>query len=145
MRTSALRKSAWGERGVALIESVVATFLLGVLVASALGGVLFGITGARSSQARAAAAAWEQSELDYLLLQGYSGLAVSTRTLTQSTGYTTYGDYAEPRIPTGFDHAVVDIEDDAGVPVKQVTVKLYQTTSSPYTVFSTYISDFTSP
>ena len=120
-------------------------FLLGVLTASALGGLLFGITGAHSSQARAAAAAWEQSEMDYLLLQGYSGLAVLTRTLTPSTGYTTYGDYAEPQIPTGFDHAIIEIRDIAGEPVRQVTVALYQAPSSPYTVFSTYISNVTPP
>lgn len=145
MSSSTFSRFSGGEGGVALVESVVAMFILGVLTASALGGLLFGITGAHSSQARAAAAAWEQSELDYLLLQRYAGLAVSTRTLTRSTGYTTYGDYAEPQIPTGFDHAIVDVQDVAGEPVRQVTVTLYQTPSSPYTVFSTYVSNVTSP
>lgn len=133
------------ERGVALLESVVSIFLLGVLVTSAFGGLMFGITGAHQGRARVAASAWQQAEFDYLLLHGYSGLAVSARTLTQSTGYTTYGDYAEPSIPTGFDHAVVDVRNLLGVPVKQLTVTLYQTPLSPYATFSTYLSNFTSP
>ncbi len=140
MNSPALRRSVRGERGFALLESVLSIALLGILASSALGGLLFGITAARSSQARASAAAWEQMELDYLLLQGYSGLSVSTRTLTQARGYTTYGEYSEPQIPAGFDHAVVRVDAVAGMSVKQVTVTLYQSPSSPYSVFSTYIS-----
>ncbi len=122
-----------------------ATFLLGILTTSAFGGLLFGITGAHHSLARTSASAWVQEEMDYLLLQGYSGLAVSTRTLTPSDGYTTYGQYSEPRIPAGFDHAVVGIQAVEGVPVKQVTIALYKAPSSPFTVFSTYTSNFTYP
>ena len=137
---------AWhGQRGFTLMETVVATAVLGILVTSALGGLLFGITEARYSQNRAAASAWEQAELEYLLLQGYSGLSISTRTLTQTTGYTTYGGYSEPQIPAGFDHATVSVQAVAGVTVKQVTATLYQTASSPYTVFSTYLSNYTHP
>ncbi len=147
MSSSALRRhlSFRSERGVALLESVVTTALLGILVTSALGGLLFGLTATRHSVNRAAASAWEQAELDYLLLQGYSGLPISVRTLTSSTGYTTYGEYSEPLIPAEFDHAVVIVQAVAGVPVNQVTVTLYQTPSSPYTVFSTYISNSTHP
>jgi type II secretory pathway pseudopilin PulG len=142
---SALRRTWRSERGFALLESVVSLVLLGMLVSSAMGGLLFGITGAHHSLARATASAWEQAELDYLLLQGYSGLSISARTLTQSIGYTTYGQYSEPQIPAGFDHALVTIQPVDGVSVKQVTVTLYQAPSSPYTIFSTYISKFTGP
>lgn len=133
------------ERGVTLLESVMATFLLGVMATSAFGGLLFGVTSVHQSQARASASAWAQEEIDYLLLQGYAGLPVSTRTLGPSEGYTRYGQYAEPRIPAGFDHAVVDIGAVDRVPVKQVTITLYQGPSSPYTTFSTYVSNFTYP
>ena len=145
MNPTVRERSRRAERGVALLESVVSVFLLGVLVTSAFGGLMFGITGAHQGRARTAASAWQQAEFDYLLLQSYSGLAVSTRTLTRSTGYTIYGDYAEPSIPSGFDHAVVDVRDLIGVPVKQLTVTLYQTPSSPYATFSTYLSNFTVP
>ena len=133
------------ERGFALIEAVVSMFLLGVLATSALGGLLFAMMGARSDLARASASAWEQAELDYLSLQGYANLPASTRTLTQSDGYTVYGGYTEPTIPEGFDHAVVSVQDVVGLQVKQLTVTLYETSSTPYTVFSTYLSNFTYP
>lgn len=122
-----------------------ATFLLGVLATSALGGLLFGLTGAHQSQARAAASAWAQEEMDHLLLRGYSGLFVSTRSVTRSGEYMTYGQYSEPQLPAGFDHAVIAVQAVDGVPVKQVTITLYQTPSAPFTVFSTYISNFTYP
>jgi hypothetical protein len=122
-----------------------ATFLLGVLATSALGGLLFGLTGAHQSQARAAASAWAQEEMDYLLLRGYSGLSASTRSVTPSGEYTTYGQYKEPQLPPGFDHAVIGIEAVEGVPAKQVTITLYQSPSAAFTVFSTYISNFTYP
>lgn len=141
----ALGPSRRGERGVTLLESVMATFLLGILTTSAFGGLLFGITGAHQSHARMAASAWIQAEMDYLLLQGYAGLPLSTRTLTPSATYTTFGQYAEPQIPAGFDHAVVDVRAVQGVSVKQVTISLYQAPSAPPTVFSTYISNFTRP
>lgn len=145
MNPAADERAKRNERGVALLESVVSVFLLGVLVTSALSGLMFGITGAQQGRARVAASAWQQAELDYLLLQGYAGLVVSTRTLTQSTGYSTYGDYAEPPIPSGFDHALVDVRNLIGMPVKQLTVTLFQQPASPYATFSTYLSNFTSP
>jgi prepilin-type N-terminal cleavage/methylation domain-containing protein len=140
-----LRERKGGQRGFVLLESLVSMVLLGVIAVSALGGLLFGITQAQESRARAAASAWTQSELDYLLLQGYAALAPSVRRLGTSDTYSRYGDYAEPQMPTGFDHAVIRIEPVWGVPVKQVTVTLYRGQSTPYTVFSTYISDLVKP
>jgi type II secretory pathway pseudopilin PulG len=133
------------ERGFALLEAVVAMFLLGVLATSALGGLMFAMKGARSDLTRASASAWAQAELDYLSLHGYANLTASSRTLTPSDGYTTYGGYAEPTMPEGFDHAVVSIQDVPGLQVKQLTVTLFGTPSARYTVFSTYLSDFSYP
>ncbi len=133
------------ERGFTLVETVVSVALAGIMATTALGGLLFCITQTQTGRARAEAAAWAQAELDYLRLEGYSFL-VNTRTLTKTTGYTTFGDVAEPTIPAGFDHAVVTAQDVSGMPVRQVTIRLYQApTSTPYTILSTYVANFLYP
>lgn len=134
--------------GFTLVEVVVAMALLGLMVTTVLGGLLYGMTEARRGKVRAEAAAWVQAELDYLRVQGYAFLAddvaAGTRTLTSSTGYTSYGDLAEPRIPAGFDRAVISAEDVTGLPLRKLTVRLYETPSSPpYTILSTYVANFT--
>lgn len=140
------RQSLLGRGGFTIVEAVVSTALLGILAIFVLGGLLFGMTEARGGQDRAAASSWAQAELDYLLLQGYSGLsAPTTRTLTQTSGYTTYGAILEPAIPSGFDHAIVGVQAVTGVSVKQVTVTLYHDPSSIYTIISTYVSNYTHP
>src|SRR5437016_7523145 len=105
MRPKRLRRFPPGQRGFTIIETVMSTALLGILVLSALGGLLFGMTQARGSQNRAQAATWAEAEMSYLLIQGYGGLSAQTYTLTQATGYHTFGSLAEPTIPAGFDHA----------------------------------------
>jgi hypothetical protein len=82
-----------------------------------------------------------------LRLQGYPFLTVpSTRTLSQTTGYTTFGDVTEPQIPAGFDHADIVAADVSGIPVRQITIRLYQSqTSPPYTILSTYVANFIYP
>jgi len=128
-----------------LIETVVASALLWIVAAVALGGVMFGLTQARGGQNRAAAAAWAQAEFDYLRVQGYTTLSATTRTLTQTTGYTTFGNIAEPQIPFGFDHATVNITAVAGLSAYQVTLTLYQTSSSVFDTESAYVANYTPP
>ncbi len=141
------RRSQFGQHGFTIIESVVSIALLGILVLSALGGLLFGMTQARGGQNRAAAATWAEAEMSFLLLQGYAGLSGTAwpRTLTQTTGYTPYNALAEPTIPAGFDHAVINGQDVVAVTgkVEQITITLYQTSTKVYTTFSTYVSNYT--
>lgn len=131
--------------GFTLIETVVSTALLGVIALTVLGGLLFGMTQAHSGLNRAAAAAWAQTEMDYIQVHGYQGLSTGTRTLTQTSGYTTYGNVSEPQIPNGFDHATITITAVAGLPVKQATVILYQSPSSVYATLITDVADHTQP
>lgn len=134
-----------GESGFTIVEAVVSTALLGVIAMTVLGGLLFGMTQAHSGLNRAAAAGWAQTELDFLRMQGYSGLTPTTRTLTQTSGYTTYGSITEPQIPAGFDHAVITIVTLTGPPVKQATVTLYQTPSTVYATLAMYVSNYIHP
>ncbi len=143
-----LSGSRRGEAGFTLIELVVAAAILAVMATTILGGLLYGLTEARRGKVRADAAAWVQAELDYLRVQGYSflGDGLGTRTLTQSSGYTTYGELTEPRLPSGFDRAVIRADDVLSPPVRKLTVTLYETpTSPPYTILSTYVANFQTP
>jgi prepilin-type N-terminal cleavage/methylation domain-containing protein len=132
------------QRGTTLIETIVATTILAILSTTALGGVLFGISQTRVTFNRASAAAWVEAEFDFLRLKGYSGLAVGTRTLTQTTGYTTpIGSISEPTIPTYFDHAVVTVAAVGALSVYQITITLYTGPSTSFAVLSTYVSQYT--
>lgn len=139
------RRLSRGAAGFTLIETVVSTAILGIIALTVLGGLFFGMTQAHSGLNRAAAAAWAQAELDYLRVQGYANLATGSRTLTQTTGYTTYGSISEPVIPAQFDHAAITVTAVSGVLVKRATVTLYQTSSSVYATLSIYVASYTQP
>ena len=162
-------RSPRGQRGFTIIETVMSTALLGILVLSALGGLLFGIAQARGSQNRAAAATWIEAELSFLLLQNgpctstcNSPLAVGSYTMTQSStprswcgasgGSCPNGAVTEPALPAGFDHASINVFAVTQTPppacpcpqvALQVTITLFQTPSTAFTTLSTYVSSFT--
>lgn len=138
--------SSAAERGFTLIEVVIAMAVMFLVATTVLGGVLFSVKEARHGYDRAQAAAWVQSELDFLRLQGY-GIAVSSRTVTRTSGYLPdYGGLSEPRIPEGFHEAEIVVREVTGMPLKQLTVRLRQAPGAPwYTILTTYISQFTYP
>jgi len=140
-----VRRTPGGEPGFTIVEAVVSTALLGIIAMTVLGGLLFGMTQAHGGLNRAAAAAWAQAEFDYLRLQGYSNLMPTTRTLTQTSGYTTYGNISEPQIPAGFDHAVITIATLPGLLVRQATITLYLSPSGTYATLAMYVANYTHP
>lgn len=136
-------------RGFTLIEVVVAVAVLGVMATTVLGGVLFSLTQSRRALVRAQAAAWVQSELDFLRVQGY-GIPITTAprrfpdTTQANEGYIDYASLIEPRVPAGFYQAEVEVTPVSGLPLKRLVVRLYQTPASqPYTILVTYVSNFT--
>ena len=152
--THAARRLRRTERGTTLVETIVATVVLAILSTTALGGVLFGLSQTRTTSNRALAAAWVEAEFDFLRLAGYSNSilnAPSTTTLTQTSGYRTIINIAEPTIPAFFDHAVVAVvcapptSNCATFAVKQVTVTLYTGPSTSFYVLSTYVASYSHP
>jgi prepilin-type N-terminal cleavage/methylation domain-containing protein len=142
--------------GFTLVEVVVTAAILGVMATTVLGGLLATMAETRRGFNRAQAAAWVQSELDFLRLQGY-GVAVTTlpRRIPDTTnpandpatGYLPdYGNIEEPRLPGGFFQAEIEVGTVSGLPLKRLTVRLYQASGSPpYTILSTFISQFDYP
>lgn len=148
--------SARAQRGFTLVEVVVTTAILGLVATTVLGGLLSTLTESRRGFNRAQAAVWVQSELDFLRVQGY-GVAVTATPRhipdptdpanDPATGYLPdYGGIEEPRIPAGFYQAEIEVASVSGLPLKRLTVRLYQSAASPpYTILSTYISQFDYP
>lgn len=128
-----------------------ASVLLDLVLIFVLGGLLYGMKEGAKGSARAGAAAWLDAEVNFLRAQGYAGLAddvtAGTRTLTPTDGYTTYGGLSEPRIPARFDRAEVIVMDVAGLSLRQVTLRLYETpgSTSPYARLSSYVANAVSP
>lgn len=124
--------------------------VLGMMATTVLGGVLFSLTQSRRAFIRAQAAAWVQSELDFLRVQGYGiPITVAPRRFPDATdpyannGYIDYGELLEPRVPAGFYQAGVEVTEVSGLPLKRLVVRLYQTpTSQPYTILVTYVANF---
>ncbi len=145
------------QSGFTLIEVVVAMAILGLIATSVLGGILTSMTEARRGYNRAQAAAWVQSELDFLRVQGYGIPTTATpRRIPDptdpandpTTGYLpSYGGIDEPRIPDGFYQAEIEVTNDpTGLPLKRLAVRLYQTPDAPpYTILVTYVSQFDYP
>ncbi len=123
--------------------------VVGIMATTVLGGVLFTLTQANRAYTRAQAAAWVQSELDFLRVQGYGiPVTVAPRRFPDTTlpnnGYLDYGALTEPRVPFGFYQAEVEVSAVSGLPLKRLVVRLYQTPASePYTILVSYVSNFT--
>lgn len=143
-------------RGFTLLEVIIAMVVLSVVATTVLGGLLYTLGEARRGYDRAQAAAWVQSELDFLRVQGYGIPATATpRRIPDPTNpqndpttgyYPNYGALAEPRIPIGFYQAEIEVTAVGGLPLKQLTVRLYRTPGSPpYTILASYVSQFDYP
>lgn len=145
------KRPRWAGRGFTLVEVVVASVLLDIVLIFVLGGLLYGIKEGTKTRARAGAVAWMDGEASFLRAQGYAGLAddvtAGTRTLTQTTGYTTYGGLSEPRIPVGFNRAEVVVTNVSGLSLRQFTLRLYETaaSTSPYATLSSRVANGGTP
>ena len=144
------------EEGFSFMEVQVSLVILSLVATTVLSGIMYSLKEGRRGFDRAQAAAWVQSELEFLRLQGYGvPVTASPRHVPDAsdplndptTGYLPdYGTLSEPRIPPGFYQAEIEVTTVPGLTLKQLTVRLYQGPSSPpYTILATYVSQFSYP
>jgi hypothetical protein len=106
-------RSHLGETGVTLIDVMVGLTILAFVTVALLNIFISGIAQARTSGVRGVAAAWAQSEIDYLRYVGYASscLATGTRTITPASIPCTS---VEPMLPAGLAQAIVQVENNIG-------------------------------
>jgi hypothetical protein len=114
------------DRGVALVDVMIGLTILAFVTASLFTVFLSGIAQAHLSGVRGEAAAWAQSELEYLRYAGYGSpcLAAGTRTLTATSSGC---GPLEPALPADLAQATVQVENNIGqAGLKRITLAVYQ-------------------
>jgi hypothetical protein len=120
------RRRSERAQGIALVDVIIGLTILAFVTASLFTIFLSGIAQAHVSGARGEAAAWAQSELDYLRFGGYGSacLAAGTRTLMPTSSGCTL---MEPTLPADLAQATVQVENNIGqTGLKRITVQVFQ-------------------
>jgi Tfp pilus assembly protein PilV len=111
---------------VTLIDVMIGLVILAFATASLFAIFLSAIAQARTSGVRGEAAAWAQSEIDYLRYVGYTSscLNAGTRTITSTSIPCTP---LEPALPASLAQATVQVENNIGQPgLKRITIQVSQ-------------------
>lgn len=114
-----------------LIDVMVGLTILAFVAASLFGIFLSAIAQARTSGVRGEAAAWAQSEIDFLRYVGYNSscLNVATRTITPTSASCAAAPLAslEPILPATLAQATVQVENNVGqTGLKRITIQVSQ-------------------
>lgn len=105
---------------------MVGLVILAFVAASLFAIFLSAIAQARTSGVKGEAAAWAQSEIDYLRYVGYNSpcLNAGTRTITATSTPCTP---LEPPLPASLAQATVQVENNIGLPgLKRITMQVSQ-------------------
>jgi Tfp pilus assembly protein PilV len=111
---------------VTLIDVMVGLVILAFVAASLFAIFLSAIAQARTSGVRGEAAAWAQSEIDYLRYAGYSSSCLNavTRSITATSPPCTP---LEPPLPASLAQATVQVENNIGLSgLKRITIQVSQ-------------------
>jgi len=117
-------RGIFGAAGVTLIDVMVGLTILAFVTAALLSIFISGIAQARTSGVRGEAAAWAQSEIDYLRYVGYTNscLSAGTRTITPASVPCTS---VEPTLPPDLAQATVQVENNVGqTGLKRITIQV---------------------
>jgi len=112
------------DAGVTLVDVMIGLTILAFVTASLLSIFISGIAQARTSGVRGEAAAWAQSEIDYLRYVGYTSvcLGAGTRTITPTSLPCTS---VEPTLPADVAQATVQVENNIGqAGLKRITIQI---------------------
>lgn len=135
-------RSDLGEAGVTLVDVMVGLTILAFATTALFSVFLSGIAQARTSGVRGEAAAWAQSEIDYLRYVGYTSVCLNagTRTITPTSVPCTS---VEPALPADLAQATVQVEYNVGqTGLKRITVQISQVPSTVLYRVVTYETQF---
>lgn len=113
-----------GEAGLTLVDVIIGLTILAFVTAALYSVLLSGIAQAQTSGVRGEAAAWAQSEIDYLRYVGYTSvcLGAGTRTITPTSLPCTS---VEPTLPAELAQATVQVEYNVGqAGLKRITIQV---------------------
>jgi len=135
------------DAGVTLVDVMMGLTILAFVAASLYGIFLSAIAQARTSGVRGEAAAWAQSEIDFLRYVGYNSscLNVGTRTITPTSASCASPPLAglEPALPASLAQATVQVENNVGqTGLKRITIQVSQYTSAVLERVVTYETQF---
>ena len=145
IRTS--RPAPAGDAGVTLVDVMVGLTILAFVAASLFAIFLSAIAQAHTSGVRGEAAAWAQSEIDFLRYVGYghSCLSAGTRTITPTSASCAAAPLAglEPSLPSSLAQATVQVENNIGqTGLKRITIQVSQFPSVVLERVVTYETQF---
>jgi type II secretory pathway pseudopilin PulG len=127
---------------VTLIDVMVGLTILAFVTAALLSIFISAIAQARTSGVRGEAAAWAQSELDYLRYVGYTNscLSAGTRTITPTSVPCTS---VEPPLPPDLAQATVQVENNIGqTGLKRITIQISRESGIVLYTVVTYETQF---
>jgi hypothetical protein len=113
-----------GEAGLTLVDVIIGLTILAFVTAALYSVLLSGIAQAQTSGVRGEAAAWAQSEIDYLRYVGYTSVCLNagTRTITPTSLPCTS---VEPTLPAELAQATVQVEYNVGqAGLKRITIQV---------------------
>ncbi len=113
-----------GEAGVTLVDVMIGLTILAFVTTALFSVFLSGIAQAQTSGVRGEAAAWAQSEIDYLRYVGYTSVCLDagTRTITPTSIPCTS---VEPTLPVDLAQATVQVENNVGqTGLKRITIEV---------------------
>ncbi len=117
-------RSDLGEAGVTLVDVMIGLTILAFATAALFNIFLSGIAQAQTSGVRGEAAAWAQSEIDYLRYVGYTSVCLNAgiRTITPTSVPCTS---VEPTLPAELAQATVQVENNVGqTGLKRITLEV---------------------
>jgi len=112
------------EAGLTLVDVIIGLTILAFVTAALYTVLLSGIAQAQTSGVRGEAAAWAQSEIDYLRYVGYTSVCLNagTRTITPTSLPCTS---VEPTLPAELAQATVQVEYNIGqAGLKRITIQV---------------------
>ena len=144
------RGGARGEVGLTLVDVTIGLVILATATFLIFNVFVSGMTQSRASGVQTEAATWTQGEVEYLRGLSYTWgpsytppcLVAGTWTITSGSGGCTSQPF-QP-LPAEFDHASVQIEDNAlgQTGLKRITIQVFKPSTNVFYRVVTYVTQF---